>query len=572
MLAGAAILAVALWVTVVLTGSEPPAAVAAPWTKGAARAAQVNVDGHLDTLFGSGGKVSTSFNTFDDSARAVAVMPDGKIVVAGNCGEPIGFCLARYLPGGGLDPTFGSGGIVITTFGDPLEIPYTEDRAYGVLIQPDGKIVAGGFCLLPVPNVGTNYLICVARYNGDGTLDTSFGGDGKAVMEVAGSDGLGASAIALQGDGKIVAAGLCSEMGGDFHFVFCLARFNSDGTSDATFDGDGFVTTAVASVDAVAYAVGLQGDGKIVAAGYCGLPSGDIDFCVARYNSNGSLDTSFDGDGIVVSAGPSIDLSEELKIQRDGKIVVAGYCNDGRTSLDFCLHRYEPNGALDLSFDGDGKVMTDFNVGADFALGLAIQPDNKVVATGYCEPQPEHLDFCLARYNPDGSLDPTFGDAGKATADIAGDADIAYAIALQRDGKMVVAGACGAYPASDFCLARFTGTASVGRTERLPGAPMARPPTPEPPPLSPRVPPPHSIASPGSTALTQTDSPGAPHDEDEAHRDDAAETHTAPPWGVTAPARPTEQPSTATAQAGPTKRPTVPAPQMNPPRSRETNG
>jgi uncharacterized delta-60 repeat protein len=391
--------------------------------------------GDLDTSFDADGKVTTDFGGFDGAAD-VAIQPDGKIVAVGSATGG-NFALARYNPDGSLDTSFDGDGKVTTDFG-------TSDQAFGVAIHPDGKIVAAGSAH------GEDFVL--ARYNRDGSLDTSFGVDGKVTTDFGGGVvGGGASAVAIQPNGKIVAAGWTGAVDD-----FALARYNLDGSLDTSFGGDGKVTTDFGGAFEAANELAIQPDGKIVAAGFGGATD---DFALARYNRDGSLDTSFDGDGKVTTdfggfPGPfgdpvyTVDVAAGVAIQHNAKIVAAGFGD----AFAVGLARYNRDGSLDTSFGGDGKVRDFGGFGA--AFGVAIQSDGKIVAAGSGS---DGFGFALARYNPDGSLDTSFGVDGKVTTDFGGGVvgGGASAVAIQPDGKIVVAGGGGA--GFDFALARYLG-------------------------------------------------------------------------------------------------------------------
>jgi uncharacterized delta-60 repeat protein len=251
--------------------------------------------GDLDPSFGTGGKVITPISPGNgvDTARGVAVQSDGRIVAAGhtfNDSTGIDFALVRYNADGTLDTTFGTSGKVTTN----TSISNGEDIAYAVAIQSNGRIVAAGYAF----NTATSGDFVLARYNSDGTLDTTFGTGGKAItnFNIFGSFDQ-AHAVAIQTDGKIVAAGLSSS-------DFALARYNEDGTLDATFGTGGKVTTNISPINAddAIHAVTIQADGRVVAAGYAnnGATGSDPDFALARYNADGTLDTSFGTAGRVI--------------------------------------------------------------------------------------------------------------------------------------------------------------------------------------------------------------------------------------------------------------------------------
>jgi uncharacterized delta-60 repeat protein len=281
-----------------------------------------------------------------------------------------------------------------------------------VALQADGKIVAVG---AHATILGASN-ICIARYNTDGSPDTSFSGDGELITQFGGTFA-GANDVAIQADGKIVIVGV--SVSGD-NGSFGVARFNTDGSFDTSFSSDGRLTTDFGSGGEGASAMAIQADGKIVVAGNS---NGDI--ALARYNANGSLDTSFSSDGKLTTAvGSSSDVASDVAIQADGKIVVAGASYDGSNN-DFAIIRYNANGSLDTSFSGDGKLTTDIGSFDNTAYGVAIQVDGKIVAAGNG----------LARYNANGSLDTTFSGDGKLTGSFA-----ANGLAIQADGKIVTAG------------------------------------------------------------------------------------------------------------------------------------
>jgi uncharacterized delta-60 repeat protein len=291
----------------------------------------------------------------------------------------------RLLAAGDLDPTFGLHGLVTTSFGG------SHDYGRGVAIQTDGKTVVAGESYGP-----GDYDFAVARYNPDGSLDTAFSGDGKLTTDF-GSPYDYAFGVAIQADGKIVVAG---HSNGDF----AVARYNADGSLDTSLDGDGKLTTDFGSTSDGAYSVAIQADGKIVVAGSSYNSGSKDDFAVARYNTDGSLDTLFDGDGKLTTGFVSFseDRADCVAIQADGKIVVAGHSRNGASGpRDFAVARYNTNGSLDTSFDSDGKLTTNFG-SSDYAYGVAIQADGKIVVAGM-----SGGDFAVARYE---GIDIPVGD------------------------------------------------------------------------------------------------------------------------------------------------------------------
>jgi uncharacterized delta-60 repeat protein len=409
--------------------------------------------GDLDPSFGSGGKISTDFFGGGDGVLAIATQPDGKILAAGfafNSATGFDFALTRYNSNGSLDASFGSGGKVTTDFFGFRG----NESAEGIALQPDGKIVLAG-------DLGLGgFSFALARYNSDGSLDTNFGGGGKVITPFGGTTE-GAHAITIQRDGKIVAVGATVTASGNLGFA--LVRYNSDGSLDNSFGSSGKVTTDFSGVgEAGANAVAIQSDGKIVAAGSA-LQDFDLttfDFALARYNRDGSLDVSFGSGGkVTTDFFGARDEARAIALQSGGKLVLAGSARNS-TSFDFALARYNGNGSLDASFGSGGKTTTDFSGsgGSDGANAIAIQSNGRILAAGFAFNGTTDFDFALTRYDSNGSLDASFGSGGKVTTDFFGNLDQANAIAIQSDGKIVLAGfALNSETTFDFALARYDG-------------------------------------------------------------------------------------------------------------------
>jgi len=387
----------------------------------------VGAPAQLDSSFSSDGKVRTNFSPGFDYAAALALQPDGKIVVAGRAEISRGsFALARYNVGGALDTSFSGDGKTTTNF------TRRDDSAKGVIVLADGDVVAAGVA------GGRNPKFALVRYNADGTLDSAFSGDGKLVTDfTAGADF--AFDVAAQADGKIVAVGAAA---GGSRGRFALARYNDDGTLDPGFGGDGRVTTNVTAAHDAITGITIQPDGKIVVAG---AANDDTFFAVARYNTDGTLDATFAGDGTMfTNFTPGHDFAWDVALQPDGKIAVAG-----RASGRFGLARYQSDGSLDTSFGGDGRITTNFTSSMDIATALALQADGKIVAVG----EANDLKFAVARYNVDGSLDPGFGGDGRVTTNFTRHLDFAWDVAVQTDGKIAAAGGAG----GRFGVVRYVG-------------------------------------------------------------------------------------------------------------------
>jgi uncharacterized delta-60 repeat protein len=423
-----------------------------------------NSDGSLDTSFGAGGKVITDVGVYSQ-AVALAVQPDGKIVVTGNSGDyPNRMAvILRYTPDGVLDNTFGNNGIIFI----PVQFPRD------ITVLADGKILVAGSG--DVPNT-TNDGVRVAKLNANGSLDTTFGTNGIASSTVG--SGSSANKMAIQSDGKIVVSGRFGSRG-------LVNRFNTDGSLDSTF-GTGGVREIVGPNFTQIYTGGgiaIQPDGKIVLAGAASSSSGNYSaLLLARLNSDGSSDESFGSFGLVMqdlTADP--DGALDLVLQSDGKIVIGGQQDE-----EFAIAaRFNSNGAIDTGFGNNGvRLLSDgryvgaislqgnnfvavgpapwnggiflarvdqsgamisyrneiFLVGKnDTARDVAIQPDGKIVAVGVSENRWNPV-MSVARLLPDGSLDTAFGSGGIVTLNNGISASEAYSVKLQPDGKILVAG------------------------------------------------------------------------------------------------------------------------------------
>ncbi len=419
----------------------------------AASTVRAQAPGTLDTTFGTGaGSTIISVGVDLEGWRGLAVQPDGKIVAVGTCVSVTlkQFCLARFAPDGSLDTSFGTGGKQFTTIGS------TNATAVGVKLQSDGKIVVAGSC------GATNAAVfCAARYLANGALDTSGFGLGGVVVApaVAGITNAVASAMAQQGDGKIVVSGTC----GTTTTRFCAGRFTAAGALDTSFASVGGVATVVGSASSNANAMVLQIDGAVVVGGQCTHPSlGTFPFCLVRYTSAGSLDSSFGSSGIYIPFPNFGDTSGEflfaLALQPDGKIVMGGQCMTNSGGPDFCLGRLTTAGALDTTFGNAGKAILALSPGnnLDNMRSLQVMPDGRIVSGGGCNDGNGFFNMCIARHNPDGSIDTTFGTGGKTITAHSTVEDIAWAGAMQTDGKLLFAGRC-ISPNGGHCVARYHG-------------------------------------------------------------------------------------------------------------------
>ena len=401
-------------------------------------------DGLLDLSFDTDGIVTTAIGTSDDFGRAVAVQEDGKIIVAGYSfnGSQDVFAMVRYNTDGSLDNSFDSDGIVTS------EIGASGNRAHAIAIQDDGKIVLAGYSYN-----GSNNDFAVARYNTNGSLDLRFDADGYATTGFDTFSNDRAFAVAIQPDGKIVIAGYNTDEDSDRDFA--VVRYNTDGSLDNSFGTGGIVSTPLADGGDEVRSVVVQEDGKIVLAGFSFDFTTRV-FAIVRYTSNGILDNTFDGDGIVTTSILALDdAAYNMAKQSDGKFILVGYTvND---TYDFAIVRYNTDGSLDNTFDSDGIVITHIGIIEDLPYAVTIQSDEKIVVGGHSKTDNDN--FALVRYNPDGSLDNTFGTDGIVTTDIGtGESeDIIFGLALQPDGKIIATGY--SYNGSDyvFATARYHG-------------------------------------------------------------------------------------------------------------------
>jgi uncharacterized delta-60 repeat protein len=366
-----------------------------------------NLTGSTTTRFG---------NNSATSATAIALQADGKILVAGTTSitapaADATFAVARYNPDLTLDSSFGTSGLVTTDFTSGV------DGANSIVVQPDGKIVVTGTAS------GNTSQVAVARYNPDGSLDSSFGTGGK-VTTLVGS-GATATAVALLSDGRIVVQGDAFSAG---HQDVALVRYSANGSLDPSFGTSGTVISDLGA--ASAFGLVVQADGKLVIAGStASASSSNFDFLVARYNANGSLDPSFGTNGQATADFGGPDNAHGVALQADGKIVVAGTAFGVGSNLfggdsNFAVARFNTDGSLDTGFGTGGKVTTNFGFSLDAANGVTVQKDGKIVVVGGSSNV-----VALARYHgdntPSGSpsqrfVSQVYQDLLKRVADAAG--------------------------------------------------------------------------------------------------------------------------------------------------------
>jgi uncharacterized delta-60 repeat protein len=405
-----------------------------------------NLNGSPDPTFGRNGKAFTSFGASGygaigpagSGARAVAIQADGKIVLAGQVNyrnEQFGpawsdIALVRYNTNGSLDTTFDGDGKVRT----PVSAN-SVNSAYTIAIGIDGKIVVAGR--------GPGNGLVVVRYNPNGSLDTTFDGDGKLNTTEFGA----ANAVLVQPDGKIIVAGVRSA---GFSTDYATLRLNVDGSLDTSFNGTGVAPTPAVEGPHIAHSLALQPDGKVIVSGE--WDRGMI--ALIKYNPDGTYDNGFGNAGFMYFTYYTNSFSSnELLLQPDGKMVVAANVNPAPSNtenFDLILFRFNPDGSVDNTFNGTGSLRTAIGKGNDFVTAALLQPDGKIVLTGDVEQPVLGRDFALVRYEPNGTIDQSFGSGGKVISDVGFGAGYANDMVIQSDGKIVVVGGNGS-----FAIARY---------------------------------------------------------------------------------------------------------------------
>jgi uncharacterized delta-60 repeat protein len=384
--------------------------------------------GDLDPTFGDGGRVFTSFgpSAFNGICNKVIIQPDGKILAAGEVGSfstGSDFGIARYNQNGTPDMSFGFMGNTITPFSN------ASDEILSLAVQSDGKIVAAG----TTTGFGLNNDFALTRYQANGTIDSSFGINGKVSTDFFGNIDL-ANDVAIQSDGKIVVAGYA--FGTMQDVLFTVVRYNADGSLDNSFgQGGKFILPS----QGFAFSVVIDHNGKIVVAGMAAsTPLGIHSYCVVRFNATGTLDTSFDGDGIVYTDFPfGVDV-RALLLLPEGKLLVAGDTyNFGEPRFPTVVC-YNPDGSLDQSFGTQGIAITP--IGNSQLFSAALQKNGKFVVSLIPIPTSQATDFTLLRFNPNGSLDQSFGNNGQVNTDFLGGTDLSRTVAIQQDGRIIAGG------------------------------------------------------------------------------------------------------------------------------------
>lgn len=409
--------------------------------------------GTLDSTFGTNGITITdvSNNLLDDGSSSVFVKDNNSILLTGYSTNTNGyrdFALAQYNSNGVLDNTFGTDGITI------LNISSSDSHAFASIIQSDGKIITVGY------TNNTTSDVAVARFNSNGTLDMSYATNGIYSYDSGGDDT--AVTVSILPDDKII-------IGCNFSNDYGLLKLTNSGILDASFGTNGTVKTNLGGIDATR-GMKLQSDGKILIVGTSSKKNngdGDVyDKAVIRYNSDGSLDTSFNSTGIVFTSFESgkDDGGYAINIQSDGKIIVNGASENPQGYDNIALVRYNTDGSIDSSFGTNGTTFTNY-ADDDASFTSLIQKDGKIIIAGYSTNMTTFKrDFILVRYNNDGLLDNTFGTNGICTTDLNNNSsDFGFSLAFQSDNKILLAGytekSGGTY---DSAIARYTIDGNLG--------------------------------------------------------------------------------------------------------------
>ncbi|MES2655497.1 MAG: T9SS type A sorting domain-containing protein [Bacteroidota bacterium] len=378
-------------------------------------------DGLLDQTFGTNGIALAEGNY---AAKGVSIQTDGKIVTAGSKSDANGtdFCIVRLNSDGKLDNTFGTDGVVVVDFSTKT------DNALDMAIQADGKMIVVGSAI-----ISNHTDIALIRLNTNGSLDNTFGTNGKVTTNIQGTSNDVASKVVIQADGKIVIIG---SGGTDMFNANVVARYNTDGSLDNTFDTDGKllgVSFAPVSLNTLSD-IKILADGKFIISGYSSNQP-----AIGKLNADGSFDVAFNTTGkLVISEtifGGNVCL---VAVQADGKVLMS--YGSGTTS-ELKLLRLQTDGSLDTDFGTAGKASINIGANNDYAMAIKTLSNGKIIVSGSTYVNSSATDFFIARLNSNGSLDNTFGTNGFATTSVTtADGDRAEAMAVQSNGKIIVAG------------------------------------------------------------------------------------------------------------------------------------
>ncbi len=414
--------------------------------------------GSLDESFGEKGMVTTDFSGSRDFARSMAIDSNQDYIVVGTAlmNKNYDFALARYKPDGSLDLNFGENGKVTTDFAS------NWDWAYAAVIDSKDRIIMGGSSTA-VSSTGSSLSqhIALVRYRYDGSLDPSFGIGGKAMPFASGYQDF-VNSIVIDKNHKIVIAGHIIDNNKSYS-NFLVARLNSDGTLDSSFGENGKVSTDINGLTDIAKSVFLDEAGNIIVVGSSFSKLGREDIAIVKYNADGSLDQSFGISGkISTDFNGQREYINTATIDKKGRIIVAGSLYTGKENL-FLVLRYNPDGSLDQSFARGGVSITNLPGTSEGATGVLVDANSRIIATGYASQGGNGGDnFALIRYLENGILDSSFGENGKVTTDFTlpnqyKSDDSSFASRIDVDGGIVVVGMSSVQGTQDddFALARY---------------------------------------------------------------------------------------------------------------------
>ncbi|HZV70866.1 MAG TPA: T9SS type A sorting domain-containing protein [Saprospiraceae bacterium] len=408
--------------------------------------------GQMDKTFNTTGKVTTRIENFNVNTSALLIQDDGKILVSGTAVSATNardFVIARYTSDGRIDSSFNqTGNRVIDFFGK-------NDFCYAMALQSDGKILMTGITTKPTSERKT----IIVRLLEDGSFDDTFGTNGVYVNTFENREET-PRVIHFQDDGKIIVSGsIDTNLATTVCAVF---KYNQDGSPDTSFGDQGLAIAVVPESYNPAFGA-VQHDGKIITGGF--LLGNNTEIIMLRFSPQGIIDSTFGLNGIVWTKFIGEEhFAYSIFLQDDHKILmVDGITHSGKR--DFCMLRYNENGSLDSTFGVYGKVVTPISSGSNTAHAVSIQEDQKILLAGFLGTTPKH-DFAMARYNSDGSLDAEFGNGGKVITDFGND-DLAFTMAIQSDNKIVLSGhTIDNSGNNNFALARYlSGLEIVGITE-----------------------------------------------------------------------------------------------------------
>lgn len=397
--------------------------------------------GILDTSFGQNGFVTTVINGTYNFSNATIVQDDGKILVCGRGGEPSTYkaTVARYNTDGSLDNSFANNGTLVIPVGN------VKSFATDIALQNDGKIVMSAYTWNDVKGE-----FAAIRLNSDGSFDSTFGNQGVKLISNQGS-GVTQS-LRIQDDGKILLAGYYND-------EFAVLRLDTDGTIDNSFGVSGWAITTFAGASSFIEEIEIQDDGKIVQGGLVLSTSQIFEMGVARLNTDGTIDQTFGSQGTLrFNIGNGNDFVTGVAIQNNGKIVLGGHTWIDNVELkhDFAMIRLEANGDFDLTYGNNGVSTAQIVDGSNYASGIVIQEDQKVILGGSTVKNADYK-FGLLRFNTDGSLDQTFGAAGTGmvSPDFNGRECYGDELNLQPDGDIILVGNSFSNGTSEMIVVRF---------------------------------------------------------------------------------------------------------------------